>query len=286
MVLWQYDEKRGEAMSKFKAQYKKEEETTLVDLKIHNIGHEACDPLHTWTGVREFYSFHTVVEGRGSYRVGGDTFSLTGGDTFLIYPNTLVSYWADKEEPWEYIWLGISGLYVNNIIEHTDFSQECPFIKGDSFSQVSEDLLQSYDRQTSDFSSEMTMLGRTYLYLSQFTTQENKGQRDHSDRYAQKAKDFMELNYSSGITPQQVADKLNISRSHLHRLFTARFGISVGKYINMLQMKRASFLLTTTTLSIGEISNSIGFENQLYFSNVFKKYFQLSPSAFRKGKTS
>lgn len=270
-------------MSKFKAQYKNEEETISTDLIIHNIGHEGCDPLHTWTGVREFYSIHSVIQGRGYYRVGEDTYALKSGDTFLIYPNTLVSYWADKEEPWEYVWLGISGHSVKNIIEHTNFTELQPFIVGECQKETKEELLSIYQEQGTDFASDIAMLGRTYLYLARLTTLGNKGQKDQSGRYAQKAKDFMDLNYSSGITPKDVADKLNISRSHLHRLFTQRFEVSVGKYITALQMKRASLLLTTTTLTIGEIASSVGFENQFYFSNVFKKYFQRSPSAFRNG---
>lgn len=269
-------------MSKFKAQYKKEEETTFLDLKIHNIGHEACDPLHSFTGMRDFYSIHTVVEGKGVYCVGEKQYSLQAGDTFMIYPNTLVNYWADAEEPWEYLWIGISGLYVKNILEYTDFTKESPCIVGNDAVHLKENLLAIYKAQGSDFASEMSMIGHTYLYLSKLTTKKTSKQGEQSQRYAQKAKEFVELNYSSGISPQDVADKLSLSRSHLHRLFSQRFGISVGKYINTLQMKRASLLLSTTTLSIGEISNSVGFENQLYFSNVFKKHFGTSPSGFRK----
>lgn len=270
-------------MSKFKAQFKKEEETFL-DLKIHNIGHEACDPLHSWSGIRDFYSIHTIVSGKGYYKVNEKEFDLGIGDTFLIFPNTRVHYYADEENPWEYLWLGISGLYVKNIIESTEFTVESPILKGNAQTLFKEDLQNIYNFQGSDFASELNMIGFTYLFLSKLVTSEKQNQ--FGDRYAYKAKEFIELNYSNGITSQQVADKMNISRSHLHRLFSQTFDTSVGKYINSLQMNRATLLLTTTSLSIGEISCSIGFENQLYFSNVFKKLFGISPSEYRKKKSS
>lgn len=268
-------------MSKFKVQYKSGD-TPFLDLKIHNAGHEACDPLHTWTGMREFYSIHTIVEGKGYYTIDEHTFSLEKGDTFLIFPNTLVKYWADESSPWEYLWLGISGLYVKHLLECTEFTPQNPCLTKASQVSLLAELEAISKVQGNDLASELQIVGYTYQCLAKLVGEHKKKKGESKENFAQKAKEFMELNYSHGITPQQVADKLNISRSHLHRLFTKEYDISVGRYINMLQMNRASLLLTTTTLSIGEISNSVGYENQLYFSNVFKKQFGCSPSLFRQ----
>lgn len=275
-------------MSKFKEQYTKEDDVSFGDLTLHNIGHEACDPLHTWTGVREFYSIHTIVEGKGIYKVGEEVFSLKAGDTFLVYPDTLVTYIADETQPWEYLWMGVSGFSVKNILDYTLFTADHPCIYKEEQSQepnqLKDYLLNIYKIQGSDSSSELERIGLTYVFLSKLMSQHKGSQLGQGQHYAQKAKEFIELNYSSGISPQQVADKLNISRSHLHRVFTQAFDASTGKYINKLRMDRAVLLLLTTPLSIHEISNSVGFENQLYFSNVFKKNFGLSPSDYRKTK--
>ena len=47
-------------------------------------------------------------------------------------------------------------------------------------------------------------------------------------------------------------------------------------------MERAKELLTVTDVSIFEIANSVGYEDQLYFSRVFKNKIGLSPSDYRK----
>lgn len=273
-------------MREFETEHLGKTDLSLADFKLHNVGYEACHPLQAWSGMRDFYSLHTVAVGCGFYELGDSVIPLCQGDSFLLYPNTKARYWADESDPWEYIWLGISGIYVKNILEYTDFTEESPCLYGEGRIALTEEFLEIYQVKGENFPSELEKISKTYHLFSKLITKKAVNQNKSSVVFAQRAKEFMELNYSSGITATQVADKMNLSRSHLHRVFSENFGISVGKYINQLQMNRAKFLLVTTQLSIGEISNSIGFENQLYFSNVFKKFSGRSPSEYRKERIS
>lgn len=271
-------------MSKYKSQYKKEGDLSLVSLKLHNIGEEACESLHTWSGVREFYSIHTVVSGCGFYQVEDRIFSLNKGDSFLVYPEKRVRYWADEFHPWEYLWVGISGHSVKNIINHSKFSPETPIIREEDCVDLEKNLRKIYKAQGNTLQSELEMAGLTYVFLSKLIEENPDSAGKQRLLYAQRAKEFIELNYSRGILPHEVSEKLNISRSHLHRVFKEEFGVSTGKYIKKLQMDRAVELLLTTDLTIHEISCSVGHENQLYFSEVFRNYFGISPSGYRKDK--
>lgn len=254
----------------------------MVNLKIHNIGLEACDPLQIWSGVKEFYSIHLVIQGKGSYQVDDRQLFLESGDIFLIYPDRKVTYWADEAEPWEYLWLGISGHSVKNILNFTEFSPENLVIHPEKTSDLKDLLLDIYRAQGTNLHSELEMVGLTYVFLSHLVSEHSNSGAKQSPHYPQKAKEFIDLNYSRGITPHGVAEKLNISRSHLHRVFKGEFGLSVGSYITDLQMERAKELLITTDLTIQEVSNSVGFENPLYFSEVFKLHQKLAPSYYRK----
>ncbi len=267
-------------MSKFKSQYSKESDPNLASVKLHNVGHEACDPLHTWAGVREFYSIHVVVEGKGYYSVGERDFSLRKGDVFLIYPNTVVQYHADQSEPWEYLWLGVSG--VQHFMYLTDFTPENPCIYAKDGIDLLDHLFAVYNAQGSGYASELEMMGLTYVFLSKLMSQGKNPTSARFEEYGKKAKELVDLNYSAYLSTQEVADRLNISRSQLHRNFTKNYGISLGKYINQVRISRSMFLLESGDLSILEISNSVGFENQMYFSSAFKKYTGLTPTAYRK----
>lgn len=64
-------------------------------------------------------------------------------------------------------------------------------------------------------------------------------------------------------------------------MFKDQIGMSIGEWRQEQRVNRAKLLLQTTTMSIAEISRSIGFDDQLYFSRIFKKRIGLSPQKYR-----
>ena len=114
----------------FKNSYKTTEKS-MVSLSVYNVGFQRCEPLYQWgPGIRDHYLIHHVVAGKGYYTVGGQTFTLSAGDTFLVYPLTEITYHADQNEPWEYYWVGFSGSDAAAIIGATGFSKEKPVLLG------------------------------------------------------------------------------------------------------------------------------------------------------------
>ena len=70
---------------------------------------------------------------------------------------------------------------------------------------------------------------------------------------------------------------------YLRKLFKKEVGMSPLEYMTSLRMKNAERLLATVWTSgcaIAEIAQMCGYENALYFSRVFKKYYGCSPSQF------
>ena len=66
---------------------------------------------------------------KGYYKIKNTTFTLQAGDSFLVYPNTEVLYFADESDPWEYAWVGFTGSDASMILKATDFSTERPVIE-------------------------------------------------------------------------------------------------------------------------------------------------------------
>lgn len=76
---------------------------------------------------------------------------------------------------------------------------------------------------------------------------------------------------------------------YLRKLFKKEMGITPLEYMTSLRMKKAEIMLTTmwgNDYSISEIAELCGFDDALYFSRVFKKYFGKSPTAFAKNRES
>lgn len=68
-----------------------------------------------------------------------------------------------------------------------------------------------------------------------------------------------------------MANDLNISIPTLFRKFSQYFAVSPSNYINDIRLQKASFMLEKTDLKIKEIAARIGFDDEFYFSKLFKK---------------
>lgn len=88
---------------------------------------------------------------------------------------------------------------------------------------------------------------------------------------------------SKGLpTVHYVADQLNVSPKYLSNLLKVLIGQSTQQYIHDKLIDRAKEKLSTTTLSVSEVSHGLGFEHSQSFSKFFKAKTNLSPLAFRR----
>lgn len=81
---------------------------------------------------------------------------------------------------------------------------------------------------------------------------------------------YIESDYAQNIGVNDIADKLNIDRSYLFRLFKAVTGTSLKNYLLNYRMKKACDLLTHTDYPVSVIARSVGYEDALYFSRLFR----------------
>lgn len=100
----------------------------------------------------------------------------------------------------------------------------------------------------------------------------------------EKAEHFIRMNFSEDISIEEIAQKLHVHPSHLMRTFKKEKGMTISHYRNLTRMKEAKDLLTNSNLSIIEIAIIVGFNNQQYFSRVFKEEVGVSPKEYRQNK--
>ena len=93
---------------------------------------------------------------------------------------------------------------------------------------------------------------------------------------------YIVKNFSEQITLDELSDCCTISKSQLIRYFKQSFGKTPLDYINDYKMSRAKELIFNyPQLSLKEISFELGFDNQHYFSRVFKKQTGETPTHYR-----
>lgn len=93
---------------------------------------------------------------------------------------------------------------------------------------------------------------------------------------------YLQEHYREPITLSQLASHLGYSYNYLSSYFHKHFGRSFSEYVNVFRVEDAARLLRSTSMPMTEIAYQAGFTTIRNFNGVFKKHFQVSPSAYRK----
>lgn len=110
------------------------------------------------------------------------------------------------------------------------------------------------------------------------------GELDWNSRHRKeitKALTFIHERYTTKVSLEDICAHVNLSRSHLSKLFKEQQGISVMEYMESYRLKQARLLLRTTKYSISEIIDQVGIADVFYFSKLYKKHYGINPSKDR-----
>ncbi len=98
-----------------------------------------------------------------------------------------------------------------------------------------------------------------------------------------KAVDYMKRNYMKKISLEEVASQVYLSPSYFSKVFKEDMGCTFSGYLNRLRIDKSKFLLLAPEKeNILEIGALVGFEDQSYFTKVFKKQTGVTPMVYRE----
>lgn len=95
------------------------------------------------------------------------------------------------------------------------------------------------------------------------------------------ALEFIRSNYNVDFTIEQLAEMCHLSPSRFHYLFKRSVGYTAIDYKNKVKTDIAMQLLISTSMSVEQISDKLGFNSSIYFRRVFKKFAGMSATQYR-----
>lgn len=258
------------------------------DLTMYQYGTQDCEPGHNFgPAVRDHYLIHYIFKGKGIFCVGNKTYHLQKGQGFLIHPGIITYYQADKDDPWSYSWVGFKGTKAEALLRNANLSMESPIFNHSKVNTVKECIDNMLFANEYEKAREIRILGFLYVFLSEII-EENGNEKsieqsgDRKEQYLRKAIEFMEMNYSRKISINDIARHTGLDRSYLGSIFKQQLDTSPQHYLMNLRMNKACEYMKDENLSIGDISRSVGYEDPLLFSKIFKKFKGQPPREFRK----
>ena len=215
----------------------------FLDLTVYQYGYEKCEPLHSYGPfVRNHYLFHYIISGKGML-------SVTEKDDNAVY----------------------------HMEAHSGFLIEPGRKLRDEMLRLT---------QYPDNSRPLGIIGQLYLIMDALIQGSSNKKRLQGGKlsrfYAQEALSFIEQNYALPITVEDMANRCNLDRSYFGKVFKDMIGQSPQDFLIRYRMSKATSLLTSTSLSIGDISVQVGYPNQLHFSRAFRNIYGMSPRQYRQ----
>ncbi|MDF2964154.1 MAG: two-component system response regulator, partial [Paenibacillus sp.] len=93
---------------------------------------------------------------------------------------------------------------------------------------------------------------------------------------------YIQNHYHQDITLQEIANHFYLSREYISRKFKQEFQVNLSDYLSNIRLEKAKLLLLNPHLRIAQVAEMVGYEDEKYFSKVFKKMSGFSPNEYRK----
>ena len=199
-------------------------------------------------------------------------------DLLIMLPNERIHYKA--LEPWSISWLGLYGETIKEYMDLIGVTPQNNILHISLYNELKAIMESIYDSsQAISLSSKLSVTGLIYEFFSVLIQNSTRDQKTNLIHSSLKIIDY---NYCTNISIEQIAERLSVDPAYLSRKFTESVGVSPKRYILNRRIERAKELLRCTDASIFEIANSVGYEDQFYFSRVFKNHTQHTPTESRK----
>lgn len=99
-----------------------------------------------------------------------------------------------------------------------------------------------------------------------------------------KAAEYIRKNYAGKITLEEVASFVYLSPSYFSKVFKEEMNCNFNTYLNKVRIEKSKKLLLSNNIKLVDISGGVGFEDQSYFSKVFKKLTGVTPGKYRESR--
>ncbi len=240
----------------------------FADLNPINLGYEYCLPGKSFGPTSRNYTLiHYVVSGKGRIIKKSGTYEISAGQAFLIRPGEISTYTADVDDPWYYHWIAFDGALSEKF---TQLDHVISFPNG-----LTQEMLDTQGKDLQEYRI-AALLFKMYIQLF-----EGKKPRHH---YVRRVQDHIRAVYMYPLRVEEIADKINLDRRYLSRIFKEKTGQTIQEYLIQVRMEEAKRLLAQG-FSVEESAQMCGYEDTCNFSKMFKRKMGISPLHWKNEQT-
>ncbi len=242
------------------------------DAVAHHV-HEYCEILY-------------VLSGYGKIDIEGVIYPLKTGDLVVISPGMHHHEMGSSDTKMNLVFLAVENFSVQELPKnHLIAPHMPPVISGKDYhykieSYFTDIISESADHILLSGAMKKSLASALLILILRLYHSREARSADRKEE-CRRIKDYIDKNYTSPITLDSLSEQIYISKYYLSHIFKSQTGTSPIKYLISKRMDKAAQLLTDTDLSIRDIALRVGYDDPVYFSQMFKKMMNASPAAYR-----
>jgi len=226
------------------------------------------------------YQMVYITKGRGVFETNGKTHVVVPGTVMIVFPGVRHCYKPDFEVGWTEYWVGFKGPHADTLQAQGFLCPRQPLYEvglQNSLLAIYGKIFELLQSQQPLYQIRASSLILTLL--AEVLAHERKTvQHSSSEGLVEKAKFFMEENIHREVNLNGLGGVLGVSPSHLNSAFKSYTAMTPYQYFISIKIRRAKELLEAGSLPIKEVAFRLGFDDQYYFSRLFRKKTGIAPS--------
>ena len=181
-------------------------------------------------------------------------------------------------------WVGFTGAFFRSMVAEGILSKKRIFFKiglRDYVLSIFTQIFEELRLQRPLF--QMRACSQVFSLLAEILSEERRKEHpNHLQKVVEKAKYLMEASISQKTDITGIAQNIGMSISRLNEVFKLYTSMTPYHYYIQLKIQRACHILETGDISVKEAALSLGFEDQCYFSRLFKQKTGIPPSEWKR----
>lgn len=260
-----------------------------LNAKLLSISHSKDEKdwpsvLHTHSFTELFY----VAGGKGFLRFLNETYPISDGDFVIIPPYVEHTELSDPGSPLEYYVLAIEGIGFQEEGKSTCTEILCNFSSNPFITPMFEQIL--YEIRNRKYGSDAICQKLLEILIIKIIRSRNLVPVSTSSvkmtKECAQIKDYLDANYGEHITLDTLTRLTHMNKYYMAHSFTKYTGLSPIQYLNDRRLETACRLLRETDYSVSDISSTVGFSSQSYFTQIFRKKYGTTPIKYRQEKAA
>jgi AraC-like DNA-binding protein len=224
-----------------------------------------------------------LCSGEGVFETETAKYRVGPGSMTLILPGVRHRSCLTSESGLQEYWVGFRGDYFSRLFDEGVFSKDFVCFEVGISNRIISTYKRIFDEVISQRPSYQLRIGSEILSLIATLLDHKQRQErpDHYQKIVEKAKELMALNLYGSIDVPDISNELGVCASHFNKIFKTYTSMTPYQYYIDIKINEAKNLLEQGGITVKETAYRLGFEDQYYFSRLFRSKTGVTPKKLK-----